>query len=388
MTITDYWPLITGVIMKRILITGGAGFIGSHTVDLLIEKGYEVRILDNLQKPVHLLGKPDYIHPDAEFIEGDVRNKSDFSRALRNIDAVIHLAAYQDYLPDFSTFFHANSVGTAMLYEIIVEEKLPIQKVVVASSQAVYGEGKYRCQEHGIFYPDIRSQRQLLEGEWEHRCPRCGRTMEWQATEEATVNPQNQYAISKYTQELISLNLGRRYGIPTTCLRYSIVQGPRQSFYNAYSGACRIFSLALYFGKPPLIFEDGRQIRDYVNIADVAAANALVLEKRQANFEAYNVGGDRAYTVQEFYNCVQQVFGTHLTPSINGYFRFGDTRHIFSDITKLKNLGWAPRHDIKKSVEDYVTYLKAQDDIVDTLESANHKMRSLNVIQQALVQRA
>ncbi|MDZ7344505.1 MAG: NAD-dependent epimerase/dehydratase family protein [candidate division KSB1 bacterium] len=369
--------------MKRILVTGGAGFIGSHTTDLLIQQGYQVRILDNLQKPVHQKGKPDYLHPEAEFIEGDVRNKRDFSLALRQVDAVIHLAAYQDYLPDFSTFFEVNSVGTALLYEIIVEEKLPIQKVVVASSQAVYGEGRYRCDEHGIFYPAIRSRQQLLEGEWDHRCPKCGQVLVWQTTDESRVNPQNQYAISKYTQELISLNLGRRYGIPTTCMRYSIVQGPRQSFYNAYSGACRIFSLALFLGKAPVIFEDGKQVRDYVNIADVAAANVLVLERRQADFEVYNVGGGRAYTVYEFFECVREAFGVEVTPTIDGQFRFGDTRHIFSDISKLKGLGWSPQHDVKKSVADYLAYLRIQDGIADILDSANQKMRALNVIQQA-----
>jgi len=159
---------------------------------------------------------------------GDVRSKADVVRALEGIDAVFHLAAYQDYLPDFSTFFHVNSVGTALLYEVIVERKLPVQKVVVASSQAVYGEGKYICRacKDRVRYPDIRSPEQLEQGEWEICCPVCGAQMEPEWTDESVVHPQNQYAISKYIQELIALNLGKRYGIPTVCMRYSIVQGP------------------------------------------------------------------------------------------------------------------------------------------------------------------
>jgi dTDP-L-rhamnose 4-epimerase len=369
--------------MKRILVTGGAGFIGSHTVDLLIKKGYSVRILDNLQKPVHLKGRPDYLNRDAEFILGDVRNKDDFARALRGVDAVVHLAAYQDYLPDFSTFFHVNSVGTALLYEIIVGEKLPIEKVVVASSQAVYGEGKYICDQHGVFFPGLRSRQNLLDGKWEHDCAHCGKVMGWQPVDESRVNPQNQYAVSKYSQELISLNLGRRYGIPTACLRYSIVQGPRQSFYNAYSGACRIFALSLFFERAPGMYEDGRQIRDFVNIEDVAAANVLVLENSKSSYEVYNVGGGKAYTVSEFYECVREVYKSKIPAKIDGHFRFGDTRHICSDIAKLKLLGWAPQHGIKKSVEDYVTYLRAQRNIDDMLVYADRKMKSLNVVQQA-----
>jgi dTDP-L-rhamnose 4-epimerase len=166
-------------------------------------------------------------------------------------------------------------------------------------------------------------------------------------------------------------------------MRYSIVQGPRQSFYNAYSGACRIFALSLFFDRAAEVYEDGRQVRDFVNIADVAAANALVLESAKADFEVYNVGGGRAYTVAEFYDCVREVYKSKRPATISGQFRFGDTRHICSDIAKLEQLGWAPRFGIKKSVEDYVKYLRAQENIDDILEYASRKMKSLNVVQQA-----
>lgn len=365
----------------NILITGGAGFIGSHTSDRLLEKGHKVRILDNLQKPVHLKGKPDYISKKAEFILGDVRDKSTLEKALQGIDAVYHLAAYQDYLPDFSTYFHVNSVSTALIYEIIVEKNLPVKKVIVASSQAVLGEGLYKCEEHGELIPDIRLEAQLSKADWEHHCPHCGKYMKYLPTPEQKINPQNQYAMSKHSQEIIAVNLGKRYGIPSVAMRYSIVQGPRQSFYNAYSGAMRIFNLHLYFDRQPTIYEDGMQIRDYVNYNDVVDANILVLENDKADYQAFNVGGGRPYTVLDFYKKVQEVTGKNIEPIISKFYRYGDTRHIFSDITKLKALGWAPRVPIEESIRAYWEYLKQQTDIDDILEYAEKTMKNMGVVR-------
>src|SRR5581483_913750 len=231
----------------RVLVTGGAGFIGSNTVDLLLSQGDVVRVLDSLAPPVHHDGiVPDYIPSDVELVRGDVRDGHAWRNALKGVDAVLHLAAYQDYFTDFSKFFHVNTVGTALMYETIVERRLEIQKIVVASSQATYGEGKYVCHEEGglehfsrngkeelrgkIVYPPLRPESQLKRRDWEVHCPECDTVMRWVPTDEARVNPHNQYAMSKYTQEMLSLNFGRRYNIPTTCLRYSIVQGKRQSF--------------------------------------------------------------------------------------------------------------------------------------------------------------
>ena len=366
----------------KVLVTGGAGFIGSHTVDGLLSRGHSVRILDSLEKPVHLKDKPDYLPEAAEFIQGDVRNRKDLERALEGIDIVFHFAAYQDYLPDFAKFFQVNTVGTALIYELIVEKALPIKKVIVASSQAVYGEGKYRCDKHGIFFPNIRSTEQLERGEWEINCPQCKKAGTPQITDEEIVNPQNQYAISKYTQELIALNLGRRYHIPTTALRYSIVQGPRQSFYNAYSGACRIFCLSAYFDRQPPIYEDGMQLRDYVNIEDVVRANLLVMEDARANYQVFNVGGGKGYTVLEFAKVVAEVFGKQFTPRITGEYRFGDTRHIISSIDKLKALGWELKNSVNKSVSDYLLWLKSQAVTEDILDYAEKKMKELNVVRK------
>jgi len=373
----------------NILITGGAGFIGSHTADALLKIGHRVRILDSLHKTVHPKGKPDYINPAAEFMLGDVRDKKTWQKAMDDIDAVYHFAAYQDYLPDFSTFFHINAVSTALLYEVIVEKGIApkIKKVIVAASQAVMGEGKYKCPEcyeknRHFHLPEIRLEAQLSLGEWNHRCPDCSRVLKWVPSDESVINPCNQYAISKYTQERITTQLGKRYNIPSVVMRYSIVQGPRQSFYNAYSGAMRIFALSLLLDRKPIIFEDGEQVRDYVNIKDVVKANLMVLEKKAADYGVFNVGGDRAWTVMDFYNNMQNVVGKAKAPIMTGYYRYGDTRHIFSDTGKLKSLGWKPTRDIDESIADYWKYINTREDMGDILQYAEKNMKQLKVIRK------
>ena len=373
----------------NILVTGGAGFIGSHTVDALLRAGFNVRILDNLQKTVHPKGIPGYINPRAEFVKGDVRDKGDWEKVLNGIDAVYHFAAYQDYLTDFSTFFHVNAVSTALLYEILVEKKIAskIRKVIVAASQAVMGEGRYRCpacfeKDPQFSYPAIRLETRLSQGQWDHRCDRCGQTLDWQPSDETVVNPCNPYAMSKYSQEQIALQLGKRYGIPSVVMRYSIVQGPRQSFYNAYSGAMRIFALSLFFDRRPIIFEDGNQVRDFVNIQDVVDANLLVLEKTEADGRVFNVGGNHAWTVNAFYETMQAVVGRNIEPLESGYYRFGDTRHIFSDISRLTSLGWVPSRDIRKSIADYWEYLNTHKETDNILDFAEKQMKQQQVIRQ------
>ena len=373
----------------NILITGGAGFIGSHTCDALVEKGHHVRILDNLQKPVHPSGRPKYLNPDAEFILGDVRDKQMWKLALKDMDAVFHFAAYQDYLTDFSTFFHVNSVSTALLYEVLIETGLceRINKVVVAASQAVMGEGRYKCPKccektSRFNYPQIRLETQLEKGLWDHQCPDCKQVLNWLPSDETVANPCNPYALSKYSQEQIALQLGKRYTIPTVVLRYSIVQGPRQSLYNAYSGAMRIFALSLMLDRSPMIFEDGNQIRDFVNIDDVVDANLLVLNHKAANHNIFNVGGGTAWTVKDFYRTMQQVVGKKIDPIPSRYYRFGDTRHIFSDTEKLKSLGWNVHHGIEESIEAYWEYIHGEDRAGEILDFAEKQMKQLKVIRK------
>jgi dTDP-L-rhamnose 4-epimerase len=367
----------------RVLVTGGAGFIGSHTVDRLLALGHEVTVLDALTPPVHRGSQPENLPAGVDFYAGDVRNLDLLANLLRRADAVYHLAAYQDYLPYFSRFSEVNVVSTALIYEIAVAEKLDLARVVVASSQSALGEGLYRCPQDGEQTPGIRPQSALAAGRWEIPCPVCGGPLEMLATPERIANPQNPYGMSKYAQEMVALNLGRRYGVPTTALRYSIVQGPRQSVWNAYSGACRIFCLSYLLGVAPTLYEDGQAIRDYVNITDVVDANVLVLTDDRAAGRVFNVGGGQAISTAEFAGTVRRQYGSELTPQITGEYRFGDTRHILSDISALRELGWAPQHSTADSVAAYADWLKDMDGLDSVLAGANAKMRELGVVRKA-----
>ncbi len=368
----------------NILITGGAGFIGSHTSDALLAKGHHVKILDILKKPVHMKGFPYYLDKSKmEFIYGDVRDKKVMEYALTDVDVVFHLAAYQDYLPDYATFSHVNTYSTSLIYEIIDEKKLPVKKVIVASSQAVMGEGKYHNEQGKAFFPGLRSDEQLKKGQWNHIDPETRKELIMDLSDETVINPMNPYAMSKYQQEMLTMNLGKRIGIPSVAMRFSIVQGSRQSFYNAYSGACRIFSLSYFLKKRPTAYEDGKSIRDYVNVHDVVDALLLVMEKEEADYEVYNVGGGKGYTVLEFAGVVAEVFGVDLKPKVPGEYRYGDTRHIFSDISKLERLGWKPKRTVYDSVKEYKQYLEEQTDIEDILDYSEKYMKNLGVIRKA-----
>jgi dTDP-L-rhamnose 4-epimerase len=368
----------------NVLVTGGAGFIGSHTVDRLLEHGHLVRVLDALVAPVHIPGHvPDHLSREVEFVHGDVRDPATVARALDGIDAVIHLAAYQDYLPDFSHFFDVNATGTALLYETVVTRRLPIRKVVVASSQAVYGEGKYVCSAHGVQYPPMRSTEQLQWQQWEVMCSQCSVEMKPLPTDEVRVNPHNPYAISKYTQELISLNLGRRYDIPTVCLRYSITQGPRQSFRNAYSGILRNFTVRLLHGQPPVVYEDGGQQRDYTYVGDVAQANVLALEDDRATNTVFNVGTGQAVTVLEYARRLAQTLGVDIEPLVPGHYRVGDTRHVVSDSSRLRALGWQPTLDLPAIMAEYIAWATGQPDLADFYAEAEATMLRLGVLKHA-----
>ena len=371
----------------KVLITGGAGFIGSHTADALLARGYGVRVLDSLEPPVHPQREvPRYLDPRIEFVRGDVRDANVLLDAMRGCEVIYHLAAFQDYLPTFSRFFDVNVTSTALIYELIVREKLPVRKVIVASSQAALGEGLYLDADGRACLPDIRPDAQLAAGDWECSAPAgFRRPLRYQPTDETVANPQNQYGISKIAEERVALFLGKRYEIPSVAMRYSIVQGPRQSFYNAYSGACRVFCLALHQQQTPVIYEDGQQVRDFVNIHDVVDANLMVLDDARADYEMFNVGGGQAITVAEFARTVAEVFGdTRYQPQPSGKYRFGDTRHIFSDISKLGRLGWKPTRSTHQSVEAYKAWLDQADSVADILDYCQRQMAALNVVREVV----
>lgn len=367
----------------RILVTGGAGFIGSHTCDRLLALGHHVTVLDALTPPVHRHGIPGYLDPDVEFYEGDVRNRELVTNLLRRSDAVYHLAAYQDYMTDFSRFSDVNVVSTSLLYEIIVNERLEMARVIVASSQAAMGEGLYECPLDGQQVPDSRPESRLAAGQWEICCPRCGGPLQMLKTPESVSNPQNAYGMSKLGQEMVAINLGRRYGVPTVALRYSIVQGPRQSVYNAYSGACRIFCLNYLLGRAPVLYEDGLANRDYVNIEDVVDANQNVLEDDRAVGRVFNVGGGIAITTREFADTVRRHYGSDEPGRVTGEYRFGDTRHIVSDTSALQSLGWAAKRTPATSVAAYAAWLEGTPELEGILTEADARMRASGVVRRA-----
>jgi len=367
----------------RVLVTGGAGFIGSHTVDALLARGHQVRVLDSLEPPVHTGALPPYVSSAVEFIHASVLDRAAFRRALEGVELVFHLAAYQDYLTDFSHFFLTNSAGTALLYELIITENLPVCKVVVASSQAVYGEGKYECLADGFQYPDLRSPEQLADKDWAVHCPVCCGPVLPLWTEEAYTRPHNSYSLSKRDQEDLAIKLGRRYGIPSVALRYSIVQGPRQSFRNAYSGALRSFAVRVLAGRSPVLYEDGGQLRDYVSVHDVVRANLTVLDEDRANFEVFNVGANRQVSVRTLAELVIQTAAVPLEPSMPGLYRVGDTRHIFSDVSKLGALGWAPQVGQEEIVREYLGWAAEQPDLHDSFEAARAQMEAAGVLRRA-----
>ena len=370
--------------MKKnlVLISGGAGFIGSHIADALAKKGYKIRILDNLEPPVHRSGKwPKYVlNKGYELIKGDVREKNDWLRVLRNVNYVYHLAAYMDQVPDFSKFFHINTLSAALLYELIVSKKFPIKKVILASSQFVYGDGEYQCIHSGkSFYPELRSLDQFKKKRWEILCQHKKPANFIPFKENQPVKPTNSYGLSKLASENLALRLGKTYNIPTVIMRYSIVQGPRQSPYNIYSGALRIFVVQALNGEPITVYEDGQQKRDFVDIKDVVGANLLVLKQRKADFQIFNVGGGRGYRVIDFAKLVKKITNSDSKILLQGDFRRTDTRHAVSDIRKIKKLGWLPKFNPEKSIRDYVSWFKKERFNINT-KGVYQKMRRLGII--------
>ena len=367
----------------RVLVTGGAGFIGSHTADLLLKKGYKVRILDNLSPSTHFGKWPGYLDSRIEKIKGDVRRKADLEKALKGIDYVIHLAAIMDLRPEFSQFFDTNTRSTALIYELIVKNRLPIKKVIIASSQFVYGEGRWKCPNHGEIFPESRKLLDLEKDKWNSTCPIGKEKITPLPDLETHRDPPNAYAVSKYTQELIGLKLGRLYNIPTVVLRYSIAHGPQQSLKNFYSGALRTFTLQLLTGGQPTVFEDGKQLRDYVSVYDVTTANLTVLENEKANGQVFNVGGGKALTVLELANLIGKKLGVKVKPKISGQFRLGDIRHAVSDISKLKSLGWQPQISEETAVSQYIDWIKTQKISKNYLELAEENLRKMGTLRKA-----
>ncbi len=368
---------------KRALVTGGAGLIGSHLSDLLLEEGYEVRIFDNLEPQTHRNGKPPWVPPEVEFVNADIRDRTATRAALEGVDVVFHQAAYGGYMPQMGKYVHVNSFGTAQMLEIIRDENLPVEKVVVASSQAVYREGAANCPQHGLVFPETRPVEQLASGDYAVHCPLCGTATTPTATpEEAPTGGETVYAITKVDQERLVLTWGRQTGIPAVALRYSCTYGPRQSVFNPYTGVIAIFSTRLLNGQPPVLYEDGEQTRDFCFVGDIARANLLAATTDKLDGLPVNIGSGRATTIREVASMVSGALDIPIEPVTRGEFRPGEMRHLTSDISRVRSIGYSPEVDLATGIERYLEWIGAQDDVRDYFAAAERMLREKQVVHQ------
>lgn len=334
----------------RVLITGGAGFIGSHTADALLESGYEVRVFDNLEPQIHGPERqwPAYLDESVGRLRGDVRDRSALARALSGMEVVFHLAAATGVgqsMRQVGKYFEVNVQGTAHLLDILANEPHQVKKLVVASSRAIYGEGAYRCHRCGVVAPDQRHAAQLDAKQWAVACPHCTSTIAPIPTAETkTPKPASMYAITKSTQERMSLCFGDAYDLPVVVLRYYNVYGPRQSFANPYTGIITTFLSRLINKKHPEVYEDGQMTRDFVHVSDVVRANLLAMEHDEVNGQAINVGSGVSTSIHSLAEMLSKMLSLDIRPEVVGIARVGDIRHCTADLEiARKRLDYAPR---------------------------------------------
>lgn len=359
----------------EILVTGGAGFIGSHLVDALVDRGHDVRVLDSLDAQVH--GNGSSGHPGligehvrtgrVEFLKGDVRDPEMVDRALEGVDVVFHQAAavgVGQSMYRIADYVGSNSLGAAVLLERVIERDRPLEKLIVASSMSIYGEGKYECPSHGPVNPPLRSEEQFQRGEWELECPEpgCGEKLAPLPTdEEKRVRPTSVYAITKRDHEELFLTVGDAYDIPTVALRYFNVYGPRQSLDNPYTGVAAIFTSRLLNGQPPLIFEDGHQSRDFVHVSDIVRANLLAMDADDAAGRVYNVGTGRRLDLLEMVDALRDRLGGP-EPEIVGKYRKGDIRHCYADVSRIRDeLGFEAGVTFEDGIDDLASWASEEE---------------------------
>jgi dTDP-L-rhamnose 4-epimerase len=368
---------------QRALVTGGAGLIGSHVVDLLVREGWRVRILDNLEPNTHRRGKPAWVNRDAEFVHGDLRDRATIENALSDIDIVFHQAAYGGYMPEMAKYVQVNSFGTAQMLEVIREGNFPIKKVIVASSQAVYSEGAGECPKHGLVFPRVRPVEQLQRGDWSVRCPICNQpTTSVPTPEEAPVGGETVYGLTKVDQEKLVLLWGKQVGIPAVALRYSCTYGPRQSIFNPYTGVIAIFCTRLLNNLSPILYEDGEQTRDFSFVEDIAYANLLAATTDVLDGLPVNVGSNHGVSIREVAEQISEALEIQIAPEAKGEFRPGEMRHLTSDTTRIAAVGYKPRVDLASGIARYLDWIRAQSDVRDYFSEAESVLRDKGIVHR------
>jgi len=350
---------------KKVLITGGAGFVGSHLADALIKAGHHVRVFDNLSPQVHGSEVPSYLSPDAEFILGDIRDSDAVRNAIDGVDVIFHLAAavgVGQSMYQIHDYMGVNTQGTAVLLQTLLDRKARVEKLVVASSMSIYGEGQCLCANCGECAPGPRRSEQLAEKRWEVLCPQCKAELTPIPTAESKpLQCASIYALSKKDQEEICLLYGRTYGLPVVALRYFNIYGTRQALSNPYTGVAAIFASRLLHLKAPLVFEDGRQMRDFVSVHDVVNANLLAMQSEKADGQALNIGSGAPISIREVASALALAMDLQIISEITGKYRAGDIRHCFGNISKARELiGYEPKVKLEDGVAELVEWLRAQ----------------------------
>jgi dTDP-L-rhamnose 4-epimerase len=373
---------------RKILVTGGAGFVGSHTVDALLREGHSVRVFDNLSDQVHRGTFPAYLSSEApsqaneaasevEFVLGDVRDLEALRKVTSDIDVVYHFAAavgVGQSMYEIAPYMGINTQGTANLLQALLDRNDRLEKLIVASSMSIYGEGQYRCEQHGMVAPPPRATAQLKAKQWQIACPECGQPLAPAPTSEGKpLQCSSFYAQGKRDQEEMGLLFGRTYGVPVVALRYFNIYGTRQALSNPYTGVAAIFASRLLNGRAPLIFEDGEQLRDFVSVHDVVEANLLAMQRSEADGVALNIGSGQPVTIRQIAEILAATLGVEASAEITGKYRAGDIRHCFGDISLAHRLlGYSPRHQLQSAVGELVEWLRSQSAVDRVEEASSH----------------
>ena len=357
--------------IRSVLVTGGAGYIGSHLVDRLVARDYRVTVLDNLEPQVHRAGAwPSYANPLATYVRGDVRDRTVFEPLIVVSDAVVHFGAAVSVgqsMYQVDRYVDVNTRGTALLLDVLVNAKHHVEKVVVASSIGVYGEGAYHCAACGAVAPGIRPADQLAARDWEQHCPRCGiHAASIPTPEDKPLYRDNIYSMTKYHQEEMLLLIGKTYGIPSVAPRFFNVYGPRQSLSNPYAGVAAIWLSRLMNGKQPVVFEDGGQLRDFVSIHDVVDCLVLMLEQPGADFVPVNIGSGQAITILDIARLLARLLGTSIEPLVTHTGRKFDIRHNTADIARARTtLGFEPKVTLEQGFAELIEWARTTPDVAE-----------------------